>query len=80
MYVQEKNWQNLANVVYGWSLTGPLITNPTLITSWQKRAKGLISLSVAGPQEIFKKNLIKEDEQPSFSKIYSAHFGEVSTL
>ena len=34
---------------------------------------------MAGPQEIFKQHLIKNEEQPSFSKMYSAHFGEVST-
>ena len=34
---------------------------------------------MAGPQEIFKQHLIKNEEQPSFSKRYSAHFGAVST-
>ena len=42
--------------------------------------KGLINLAMAGPQEIFKQHLIKNEEQPSFSKRYSAHFGEVSTI
>ena len=42
--------------------------------------KELINLAMAGPQEIFKKHLIKNEEQPFFSKIYSAHFGTVSTL
>ena len=45
-----------------------------------KVAKGLISLAVAGPREIFKKHLIEKEEQPSFSKRNSTHFGEVSTL
>ena len=35
--------------------------------------KGLISLVMTDPQ-----HLIKKEEQPSFSKIYSAHFGEAS--
>ena len=42
--------------------------------------KGLINLAMVGPQEIFKQHLIKKEEQPFFSKIYSAHFGEVSTM
>ena len=37
-------------------------------------------LAIADPQDICKQNLIKKEEQPFFSKIYSAHFGEVSTL
>ena len=41
--------------------------------------KGLINLAMADPQEIFKQHLIKKEEQPSFSKRYSAYFGEVST-
>ena len=42
--------------------------------------KGLINLAVAGTQEIFKQHLIKKEEQPSFSKRYSAYFGEVTTM
>ena len=42
--------------------------------------KGLINLAMAGPQEIFEKHLITNEEQPSFSKTYSAHFGGVSTM
>ena len=42
--------------------------------------KGLIKLAVAGSQEIFKQHLIEKEEQPLFSKIYSAHFGAVSTM
>ena len=42
--------------------------------------KGLIYLALADPQESFKKPLFKNEEQPSFWKRYSAHFGEVSTL
>ena len=37
-------------------------------------------LALAGPQEFFKQHLIKNEEHPFFWKIYSAHFGEVSTL
>ena len=40
--------------------------------------KGLIKLAVAGPQEFFKQHLIKNEEQSSFSKRYSAYFGEVA--
>ena len=42
--------------------------------------KELANLALADPQEFFKKHLIKNEEQPSFSKIYSAHFDEVSTM
>ena len=42
--------------------------------------KGLITLAVAGTQEICKQDFIKNEEQPSFSKRYSANFGEVSTM
>ena len=41
--------------------------------------KVLINLAVSGPQEFFKQHLIKNEEQPSFSKRCSAHFGAVST-
>ena len=40
--------------------------------------KGLIKLAVTGPQEFFKQHLIKNEEQPSFLKRYSAHFGAIS--
>ena len=40
-------------------------------------SKELINLAVTGP---FKQTLIKNEEQPSFSKRYFAHFGEVSTI
>ena len=46
----------------------------------QKRNKGLINVVVAGPQDILKQHLIINEEQPSFSKSYTAHFGEVSTM
>ena len=42
--------------------------------------KGLINLAMAGHQEIFKQHLIKNEEQPSFLKRYSAIFDEVSTM
>jgi hypothetical protein len=42
--------------------------------------KGLINLVVAGPQDFFNQHLSKIEEQPSFSKRYLAHFGEISTL
>jgi len=42
--------------------------------------KGLINLAVASPQKFFKQHLIKNEEQPFFLKIYSAHFDEVSTM
>ena len=42
--------------------------------------KGLIKSAVAGPREFFKQHLIKNEEQPFFSKRYSAHFGELSTM
>ena len=42
--------------------------------------KGFIHLALADPQEFFKQHLIKKEEQPSYWKIYSVHFGEVSTL
>ena len=46
----------------------------------QLNPKGPINLVVADPQEFFKQHLIKNEEQPSFSKRYSAHFGKVSTM
>ena len=42
--------------------------------------KGLINLAVAYPWDFLKQHLIKNEEQPSFSKIYAAQFGEVSTM
>ena len=42
--------------------------------------KGLIKVAMAGPQEIFKQHLIKNEEQPSFLKRYSSHFGEISAM
>ena len=42
--------------------------------------KGFIRLALGPPQDFFKQHLIKNEEQPSFWKIYSAHFGKVSTL
>ena len=47
---------------------------------WKITNKGLINLEMEGPQEISKQHLMKNKEQPSFSKIYSAHFGEVLTM
>ena len=32
------------------------------------------------PQEFFKQYLIKNEEQTSYEKIYSMHFGEVSII
>ena len=50
---------------------------------WEKsyffQDKELINLALADPHEIFKQHLIKNEEQSSFWKRYSAHFGEVST-
>merc|ERR1712173_496391 len=40
-----------------------------LITKVDVSSKGLINLAMAGPWEIFKQHLIKNEEQPSFSKI-----------
>ena len=41
--------------------------------------KGLMNLVMANPQEFFKQQLIKnEDQKPSFSKRNSAHFGELT--
>ena len=40
----------------------------------------LFNLAVAGTQEIFEQHLVKNEEQLSFSKRYSAHFGEVSSM
>ena len=48
--------------------------------SLPKLRKELIYLELADLQEFLKKPLIKNEEQPSFWKIYSAHFGEVSTM
>ena len=45
-----------------------------------EKVKGLINLAMRGLQEIFKQHLIEKEEQPSFLKSYSAHFGEVSTI
>ena len=42
--------------------------------------KGLINLAVAYPWEFLKQHLIKNEEQSSFLKRYSVHFGEVSTM
>ena len=41
--------------------------------------KGFVYLALADPQKFFKQHLIKKEEQTSYSKIYSVHFGEVST-
>jgi hypothetical protein len=44
-------------------------------------SKGLMNLVLAGPQEFFKQQLTKnEDQKPSFSKRNSAHFGEILTM
>ena len=51
-----------------------------LIDALNMKAKEVISLAVAGPQEFFKQHLIKNEEQPSFSNRYSTHFGQVSTV
>ena len=48
--------------------------------SFRYFSKELIYLALADPQEFFKKPLIKNEEQPSFWKRYSAHFGEVSIM
>ena len=42
--------------------------------------KGLIYLVLTDPQEFFQQHLIKKEEQPSFEKRYSMHFGEESAL
>ena len=42
--------------------------------------KGFIYLALADPQKIFKQHLIKKEEQISYSKIHSVHFGEASTM
>ncbi len=42
--------------------------------------KGLIYLALADPQELFQQHLMKNEEQPSFGKRYSVHFGEESAL
>ena len=57
-----------------------LVLNLTLCYDIKPSTKGLIYLVLADPQEFFKKPLIKNEGQPSFRKIYSAHSGEVTTL
>ena len=42
--------------------------------------KELISLVMADPWEFFKQHLIQNEEQPSFLKGYSTHFGKVSIM
>ena len=57
-------WFNAQIIIFSW--------NPAKLLS-------NFNLATAGPQEIFKQHLIKKEEQPSFSKRYSAYFGEVTT-
>ena len=47
---------------------------------WKKANKGLIYLALVDPQEFFQQHLMKKEEQPSFGKRYSVHFGEESAL
>ena len=49
-------------------------------TSMEHFIKGLINLAVAGPRMFFKQHLIKNEEQTSDWKRYSACFGVVSTM
>ena len=49
-------------------------------TQFQSNSKGIMNLVLANLQEFFKQHLIKNEEQPSFLKKCSAHFGEVSTM
>ena len=56
------------------------VINDTRQESLPQAGSSPKDLSVASPQEILKKYLIKNEEQSSFSKRYSTHFGEVSTM
>ena len=43
-------------------------------------SKRFIYSALADAQKFFKQHLIKKEEQTSYVKIYSVHFGKVSTM
>ena len=50
------------------------------MTKLLEMPKGLINLALTDPEDFSKQHLIKREEQPSYWKIGSVYFDEVSTL
>ena len=61
----------------------PYMSTPNCFSQEPSRSeclKGLIYLALSDPQELFQQHLMIKEEQPSFGKRYSVHFGEESAM